>query len=62
MYFTYECCIIHYYFIDVGGNPVTQSVVSVTDSSGNPVTGNIDTDKTFINDFKICKNFRYTKF
>ena len=29
--------------------------MSVTDSSGNPVTGNIDTDKTFINDFRICK-------
>ena len=27
-------------FLDVSGNPVTQSVVSVTDSNGNPVTGN----------------------
>ena len=24
----------------MSGNPVTQSVVSVTDSNGNPVTGN----------------------
>ena len=26
-------------FVDAGGNPVTQSVISVTDPSGNPVTG-----------------------
>ena len=25
--------------LDASGNPVTQQVVSVTDSSGNPVTG-----------------------
>ena len=27
------------YFKDVSGNPVTQSVIPVTDSSGNVVTG-----------------------
>ena len=26
-------------YIDASGNPVTQSVVGVTDSNGNPVTG-----------------------
>ena len=28
-----------YICIDASGNPVTQSVVGVTDSNGNPVTG-----------------------
>ena len=27
--------------LDASGNPVTQSVVSVTDANGNPVTGNL---------------------
>ena len=27
-------------YLDASGNPVTQSVVSVTDANGNPVTGN----------------------
>ena len=33
------------FHLDVGGNPVTQVIqsVGVTDSSGNPVTGNIFT-------------------
>ena len=28
------------FILDASGNPVTQAVVSVTDSNGNPVTGN----------------------
>ena len=28
-------------YLDASGNPVTQSVVSVTDANGNPVTGNL---------------------
>ena len=30
-----------HFIIDASGNPVTQSVVSVTDANGNPVTGKI---------------------
>ena len=33
--------IINIFFKDANGNPVTQSVVGVTDSSGNPVTGRL---------------------
>ena len=43
----------HSYLIDASGNPVTQSVVSVTDSSGNSVTG-----KLFLN-FKTSRTNCY---
>ena len=32
---------IFFFSIDASGNPVTQVVISVTDASGNSVTGNI---------------------
>ena len=32
------------FYIDASGIPVTQSVVGVTDASGNPVTGNLYLD------------------
>ena len=34
-------CIFTYKYVDASGNPVTEVVISVTDSNGNMVTGKI---------------------
>ena len=48
---------IFFYTLDANGNPVTQSIVGVTDSSGNPVTGK--RKLVIINDLnRICLSIK----